>query len=182
LIHTQSKIIFNFSIKKAIKKQVQNICEDEEVEHVDHKMLNKKTKRKQTESDEEEEVKPKAKAKKVVKKQVESDEVESDEGNAAVKPVFKAPVATNGNGVNVPFKRIDDSIKHSIKTDLKDNSYDTHMHKTGDDYGRQANDKLKFTRGGDFKKEKTKFKNKTAFGGQKLSMEVRSIKLEDDSD
>jgi len=42
-----------------------------------------------------------------------------------------------------------------------------------------ANQKLKVTKGKDFKKEKTKFKNKTAFGGINISNQVKSISLED---
>ena len=57
------------------------------------------------------------------------------------------------------------------------------MNKTGNDYGKVANEKLKVTKGRDFKKEKTKFKNKTAFGGYTIDTNVRSIPLEDaDSD
>ena len=52
----------------------------------------------------------------------------------------------------------------------------------GDDYGTHANEKLKVTKGRDFKKEKTKFKNKTAFGGYSISNEVKSIKLDFDDD
>ena len=56
-----------------------------------------------------------------------------------------------------PFQR--------IKTDyvppaLQDNSYEAYMKKTGDNFGLLANDKLKITRGKDFRKEKTKFKKR----------------------
>ena len=54
--------------------------------------------------------------------------------------------------------------------------------KTGDNFGLLANDKLKITRGKDFRKEKTKFKNKTSAGGMTISQTVRSIQLESDSD
>ena len=54
------------------------------------------------------------------------------------------------------------------------------MYKTGEKYGTQANEELKFTKGRDFKKEKTKFENKTAFGGLSISTAVRSIALDDD--
>ena len=56
------------------------------------------------------------------------------------------------------------------------------MKKTGDNFGLLANDKLKITRGKDFRKEKTKFKNKTSAGGMTISQTVRSIQLENDSD
>ncbi len=45
-----------------------------------------------------------------------------------------------------------------------------------------ANEKLKETKGRDFKKEKTKFKNKTSCGGYKISNQVNSISLEFDDD
>lgn len=86
------------------------------------------------------------------------------------------------NNERKPFKRIDESILQKLPDPLKDNSYDNFMTLTGDDYGKAANEKLKFTKGRDFKKEKTKFKNKTSAGGYSLSLQSRSIKLEDDSD
>ena len=55
------------------------------------------------------------------------------------------------------------------------------MKQTGDDFGKAANDKLIVTRGKGFRKEKTKFKNKTFHGGMTISTSVRSIPLEDDS-
>ena len=80
-----------------------------------------------------------------------------------------------------PFKRIDDdSIINSIN--LKDNSYEAFMKKTGDNFGKAANDKLIVTRGKDFRKEKNKFKNKTFHGGFTISQNVRSTKLYNDSD
>ena len=80
-----------------------------------------------------------------------------------------------------PFKRIDDdSITNNIK--IKDNSYEAFMKKTGDNFGKAANDKLIVTRGKDFRKEKNKFKNKTFHGGFTISQNVRSTKLYNDSD
>lgn len=132
------------------------------------------------------------------KKQRESDdesEGDSEEESENVKVVPK--IVANGNkkfaaeekiqnnndlSMKVPFKRIDSNLKEVLPENLKDNSYESFMCKTGDDYGKHANEKLKFTKGRDFKKEKTKFKNKTAFGGINISTQVRSIKLEDDSD
>ena len=71
-------------------------------------------------------------------------------------------------------------MKEVLPESLQDNSYESFMNKTGENYGRQANEKLKFTKGRDFKKEKTKYKNKTAFGGLSISTAVRSIALDDD--
>ncbi len=56
------------------------------------------------------------------------------------------------------------------------------MKKTGDKFGKAANDKLIVTRGKDFRKEKNKFKNKTFHGGFTISQNVRSTKLYNDSD
>ncbi len=195
------KDIFKFycashpKIKKFWKKKSQEL-----VDKYDLDQVNKE------ESEEEEEVKPikknvKSASKEIKllnkKKQREDTEEESDsesEEKVVVKSSKKSEVATkvnttNSNGIanvngnlNVPFKRIDDSIKEILPASLQDNSYETHMNKTGEDYGKQANEKLKFTKGRDFKKEKTKFKNKTAFGGLNISTQVRSIKLDDDSD
>ena len=87
---------------------------------------------------------------------------------------------SNSNPERLPYKRIDDSIINNLPKVLKDNSYNAFMKQTGDNYGKVANDRLMVTRGKDFKKEKTKFKNKTFFGGLKISQTVRSIPLEDD--
>ena len=63
----------------------------------------------------------------------------------------------------------------------RDNSYEAYLKQTGDDFGKAANDKLIVTRGKGFRKEKTKFKNKTFLGGVTISTTVRSIPLEYDS-
>jgi hypothetical protein len=182
-----SFISSNPAIKKRLKKKFESLTEKYEMEDMPSKedkkkLLNKKTKR----------------DKKVVEKEESEEEVEVEvkpkKNNGTVKEqnttsISAAPkgknVLQNGNGVaNVdkkPFKRIDDSIKEYLPAILKDNSYENFM-RTGDDYGKEANEKLKFTKGRDFKKEKTKFKNKTSHGGYTLSTTVRSIKLDDDDD
>ena len=81
-----------------------------------------------------------------------------------------------------PFKRIDDSkLKYEVPEKYRDNSYAAYLKQTGDNFGKAANDKLIVTRGKGFRKEKTKFKNKTFHGGVTISTTVRSIPLEDDS-
>lgn len=113
-----------------------------------------------------------------VAKKVESSDEDEEENFVQSKPIY-----TNGNSNNTdktPFKRIDNSLKEILPQTLQDNSYESFMNKTGENYGHQANEKLKFTKGRDFKKEKTKFKNKTAFGGLSISTAVRSIVLDDD--
>ena len=72
-------------------------------------------------------------------------------------------------------------MKHEVPEKYRDNSYAAYLKQTGDDFGKAANDKLIVTRGKGFRKEKTKFKNKTFHGGMTISTSVRSIPLEDDS-
>jgi len=86
------------------------------------------------------------------------------------------------DAIGTPFQRIDSKLKDGLHYDLQDNSYAGFMTKTGENYGHEANEKLKVTKGRDFRKEKTKFKNKTSFGGLNISCEVRSIPLDVDSD
>jgi len=165
------------------KYELQNINEDEVSEsEVKPKLLNKKQKRQVDEEVEEEKVKVKTKTVKSLKKQAQEENSDEEDLNSFAAP--KNVKQSNGNGVvkeeKTPFKRIDNSLREVLPETLKDNSYDSFMYKTGENYGQQANDKLKFTKGRDFKKEKTKFKNKTAFGGLSISTAVRSICLDDD--
>ena len=59
-------------------------------------------------------------------------------------------------------------------------NFQSFAHDNNDEYGAHADEKLIVTKGKDFKKEKTKFKNKTAFGGYTISNQVKSISLEDE--
>lgn len=84
---------------------------------------------------------------------------------------------------NAPFKRIDESRYKVTDSRLNNNSYDHFANASGNTFANEANKKLKVTAGKDFRKEKTKFKNKSGFGGVVLSTSVQSIKLYDsDSD
>ena len=174
-------------MKKFWKKKTKDLANKYEFEQVNKE-----------ESDDEKVEKKKNKTKKddLLNKKKER-AVETDEESEEVKPVekkrkssnaeaFKAPISVknqnNETASKTPFKRIDDSLKDNLHHDLQDNSYEKYMALSGDDYGKHANDKLKVTKGRDFKKEKTKFKNKTAYGGLNICTQVRSIKLEDDSD
>lgn len=85
------------------------------------------------------------------------------------------------NNEKLPFRRIDPD-KFRIKSELADNSYETYAKKTGNTMGLEADKRLKTTAGKDFRKEKTKFKNKSGFGGNQITMEVKSIKLDYGSD
>ncbi|MCQ2818969.1 MAG: hypothetical protein MJ252_17020 [archaeon] len=199
-------------IKKKIKAKAKKIQqEDEEEEEKEEKpkkrkksesspekMLNKKTKRKNTEEDEEEEEKPKKRRKSSVasnsvnkrKKSTASIKSESEKKKKKTKEEdidldalqFAPRPKGDTNNERRPFQRIDNSLKDKLPASLKDNSYEFFMRKTGDNFGQLANDKLKITRGKDFKKEKTKFKNKSSAGGFTISQTIRAIKLDDDSD
>ena len=160
----------NKAFKKKLKKKIKSLSQPEEEE-----LTKKKKKRTKSEdSDEEEEEKPKKK-KKEDKKKKEEEDIDFDKMEFAPRP------KASSNPDRVPFQRIKEDSK-ILPPALQDNSYEAYMRKTGDNFGQLANEKLKVTRGKDFKKEKTKFKNKTSAGGMTISQTVRSIKLEDDSD
>ena len=159
----------NKAFKKKLKKKIKSLSQSEEEE-----LTKKKTKRTKSEEKEEEEEKPKKK-KKEDKKKKEEEDIDFDKMEFAPRP------KASSNPDRVPFQRIKEDSK-ILPPALQDNSYEAYMRKTGDNFGQLANEKLKVTRGKDFKKEKTKFKNKTSAGGMTISQTVRSIKLEDDSD
>ena len=159
----------NKAFKKKLKKKINSLSQSEEEE-----LTKKKTKRTKSEDKEEEEEKPKKK-KKEDKKKKEEEDIDFDKMEFAPRP------KASSNPDRVPFQRIKEDSK-ILPPALQDNSYEAYMRKTGDNFGQLANEKLKVTRGKDFKKEKTKFKNKTSAGGMTISQTVRSIKLEDDSD
>ena len=159
----------NKAFKKKLKKKIKSLSQSEEEE-----LTKKKTKRTKSEDKEEEEEKPKKK-KKEDKKTKEEEDIDFDKMEFAPRP------KASSNPDRVPFQRIKEDSK-ILPPALQDNSYEAYMRKTGDNFGQLANEKSKVTRGKDFKKEKTKFKNKTSAGGMTISQTVRSIKLEDDSD
>ena len=142
----------------------------------------KKRKKTEDKNDEEEEEKEKKEKKeKKDKKKKKKDEEEDIDLEKEVQFIPKPK--SNSNPNRVPFKRIDDTnIKYQVPENLRDNSYAAFMKQTGDDFGKAANDKLIVTRGKGFRKEKTKFKNKTFHGGMTISTSVRSIPLEDADD
>ena len=153
----------------------------EEKDIKEEKEEKKEKKRKRTLSnvskEEHEEKKEEKNSKNKDKKKKDDDDIDLE------KEVKFIPKPKSDNNPNrVPFKRIDDSkLKYEVPEKYRDNSYAAYMKQTGDDFGKAANDKLIVTRGKGFRKEKTKFKNKTFHGGMTISTSVRSIKLEDDS-
>jgi len=145
------------------------------------KFLKKKTARKESESESEKhQVVVANKDSKKPKKQEKAEEDDEEEYNFQ----FKKPVGNQPKNKipNAPFKRISDQNIEKLDDDFKDNSYENYLMKSGNSYGKEANDKLRVVRGKDFRKEKTKFKNKSSAGSFAISTEIKSIKLDLDSD
>ena len=165
--------------EKRRKRTMSSTKEEKDIK--EKKKKKKKKKRKRTLSnvskEEHEEKKEEKKSKNKDKKKKDDDDIDLE------KEVKFIPKPKSDNNPNrVPFKRIDDSkLNYEVPEKYRDNSYAAYMKQTGDDFGKAANDKLIVTRGKGFRKEKTKFKNKTFHGGMTISTSVRSIKLEDDS-
>jgi hypothetical protein len=167
--------------KKPKRKRTMSSTKDdkEKEEKKEKKEKSAKKQKKQEDKEDESEKEEEKETKKNKKKKKKADEEDID----LEKEVQFIPKPKSDNNPNrVPFKRIDDShIKYQVPEKLRDNSYAAFMKQTGDDFGKAANDKLIVTRGKGFRKEKTKFKNKTFHGGNTISTTVRSIPLEDDS-
>ena len=170
-------------VEKKRKRTMSNAKEETE-EKKEEKKSKKKKKLEDSDNEEkpedkkdEEEEKPKKSKNKDKKKKEEDEDIDLE------KEVKFIPKPKSDNNPNrVPFKRIDDSkLKYEVPEKYRDNSYAAYLKQTGDDFGKAANDKLIMTRGKGFRKEKTKFKNKTFHGGVTISTTVRSIPLEDDS-
>ena len=170
-------------VEKKRKRTMSNAKEETE-EKKEEKKSKKKKKLEDSDNEEkpedkkdEEEEKPKKLKNKDKKKKEEDEDIDLE------KEVKFIPKPKSDNNPNrVPFKRIDDSkLKYEVPEKYRDNSYAAYLKQTGDDFGKAANDKLIVTRGKGFRKEKTKFKNKTFHGGVTISTTVRSIPLEDDS-
>ena len=168
--------------EKRRKRTMSSTKEEKDIkEEKEEKEEKKEKKRKRTLSnvskEEHEEKKEEKKSKNKDKKKKDDDDIDLE------KEVKFIPKPKSDNNPNrVPFKRIDDSkLNYEVPEKYRDNSYAAYMKQTGDDFGKAANDKLIVTRGKGFRKEKTKFKNKTFHGGMTISTSVRSIKLEDDS-
>ena len=165
--------------EKRRKRTMSSTKEEKDIK--EEKEEKKEKKRKRTLSnvskEEHEENKEEKKSKNIDKKKKDDDDIDLE------KEVKFIPKPKSDNNPNrVPFKRIDDSkLNYEVPEKYRDNSYAAYMKQTGDDFGKAANDKLIVTRGKGFRKEKTKFKNKTFHGGMTISTSVRSIKLEDDS-
>lgn len=154
--------------KKKEKTEVSSKVEEVRngiTENKESKLLSKKTQRK------------------VETIEVKKDEAAEDEEDYNFQ--FKKPEPIKDNKIkapNAPFKRINENVIETLDNNFKDNSYETFMNKSGNQYGKEANEKLKVVRGKDFRKEKTKFKNKSSAGGYSICTEIKSIKLDLDSD
>lgn len=96
-------------------------------------------------------------------------------------PAFSKTPKSNGrksgkSTPNTPFRRVRDE-EVEIGAKFADNSFGSKR----DSWGEAAHNILKHTRGKNFRREKTKLKRGNYRGGS-ISMEVCSIKFEDDSD
>ena len=169
----------NIKSNKKRKRTMSSTKDDKEKEKSSAKKR-KKTEDK-NEEEEEKEIKKEKKEKKEKKDKKKKKKEEEEDIDLEKEVQFIPKPKSNSNPNRVPFKRIDDTnIKYQVPENLRDNSYAAFMKQTGDDFGKAANDKLIVTRGKGFRKEKTKFKNKTFHGGMTISTTVRSIPLEDD--
>ena len=170
-------------VEKKRKRTMSNAKEETE-EKKEEKKSKKKKKLEDSDNEEKPEDKMDEEEEKLKKsKNKDKKKKEEDEDIDLEKEVKFIPKPKSDNNPNrVPFKRIDDSkLKYEVPEKYRDNSYAAYLKQTGDDFGKAANDKLIVTRGKGFRKEKTKFKNKTFHGGVTISTTVRSIPLEDDS-
>jgi hypothetical protein len=157
------------SLKKILKKKNKELAETYELVNKDE------------ESEAEEEVKPKKKKDDKLLNKKKQRDAEPEDEEEIIAPKF-IPTSNGERKEKVPFRRVDESYADNLGESLKDNTYEAHMKKTGNDYGAIANDRLRVERGKGFKKEKTKFKNKNTFGSTTISTEVRSIPLDTDTD
>jgi hypothetical protein len=152
--------------------------------------VNKNSKVKEESDSEEEKKKPskskpevKANGKKEDKSKVVDDDSDFDINPAKMREKYGIKVDESTiNKPNAPFKRIKEEDYQIQDNKLTNNSWDYYAKTSGNTFGNEANNRLKHTAGKDFKKEKTKFKNKSGFGGGQLTTEVKSIKLNYDSD
>lgn len=80
-----------------------------------------------------------------------------------------------------PFKRIDTTILEGLPPELQDNSFSTKFRfGQGDLFGMEGHERLKDKAGKDFRKEKTRFKNRSFQGGGvgRIVYAVNSTKFE----
>ncbi|CAD8112774.1 unnamed protein product [Paramecium sonneborni] len=77
------------------------------------------------------------------------------------------------------FQKCDETIYEKLPEHLRDNTFEAKKKfGEGDQYGEFGNDKLKFTRGDNFKKEKGKLKNRQFQGMGSINLNsINSIKL-----
>lgn len=85
------------------------------------------------------------------------------------------------NSANKPsFTRVADGRSDHLNDNLRDNTFEAKARygRGGDVYGTRANEKLVVVKGKDFRKEKTKMKNKNFHGsGNDLTYQCNSIRF-----
>ena len=104
-----------------------------------------------------------------VKRQKTEETVETFE---SVEPVYSNKRTT--------FSRIKKDYADNLSHEFQDNSFEAKVRygKGGDDYGIHSNERLRVVTGKDFRKQKTKMKNKNFHGqGNKLVYKCNSIKF-----
>lgn len=152
--------------------------------------VNKNSKTKEDSDDEEDKKKNaksklevKANGKKDLKAKAKDEDSDFDIDPAKMREKFGLKIDDSVlKKPNAPFKRINEEDYQIKDNKLTNNSWENYAAQTGNTFGNEANNRLKHTAGRDFKKEKTKFKNKSGFGGGQLTTEVKSIKLNYDTE
>jgi len=141
---------------------------------------NKKAKKEETESENEEE-----KPKNSPKHDDENANYEEEEevNDEDLTNNYFEHVVNKTHEANAPrktFSRIKEGAGNDLKAELKDNTFEAKKKfgQGGDDWGIASHERLKDKKGKNFKKEKTKMKNKNFHGqGVKIEYKVNSIRL-----
>ena len=174
-------------LEKVTKQILEAENEDSSSSEEEQKELKKKRKKSDVSIKEKEKPAKRKNSDSVVshkKKAVNKKVVEEDDGSdfdidpKKMKEKLGLKIDPQVNTQKLPFCRIDSSKYQVDNHALADNSYEHYARVTGYTGGIEANNKLKVTAGRDFRKEKTKFKNKSGFGNSAITMDVKSTRLD----
>jgi hypothetical protein len=157
----------NSYLEKITKKIIQNENSENEDENENLSLKKKRNKSKAEDC----------------KNRKESNEIEIDFDTKKIAEKYNISLEeVKIEKVKKPFSRIDAEKYSQDNSILANNSYDNYALHTGNVGAIEANNRLKTVVGKDFKKEKNKFKNKSGFGNSKITLDVKSTKLDFDSD
>eukprot|EP01017_Pseudomicrothorax_dubius_P006520 TRINITY_DN11874_c0_g2_i1.p1 TRINITY_DN11874_c0_g2~~TRINITY_DN11874_c0_g2_i1.p1 ORF type:complete len:245 (+),score=102.08 TRINITY_DN11874_c0_g2_i1:151-885(+) len=179
------KKILKYYVKHhpALLKELTEELQQEEVEEqpeiveeeVEKTQLKKRKKSKENGEAAEEPAKKSKKKKKKVEVEEEEEEAPQpeveQEGEEESKSPAQVSVSSQNQGKkapppNKPFSRVDPGIYTQLPEALRDNTFWAKArYGAGDEFGMLGHTRLKDVRGKDFKKEKTKMKNKAFQGG-----------------